>query len=202
MKECTGCGLNLEESSFYKDKNYKSGRMSRCKECIKAQRKEEYAARSDQIKARVAKYRKENREKVRQQDSKYRKSERGIAKRKENYRKNIERHRANDRRRYENDWFRRKATYVKSKCKRQGLEYDLSPEWLEEQFDLQQGRCYWTGVEMDHSSKLFRPSLDRLAPGGGYTKDNVVLTTYFCNMGRINASIEEMTEMAEALRRV
>ena len=174
--------------------------MSACKECIKAKRKEEYAKRSEQIKDRVAKYRKENWEKVREQDSRYKKSPRGIIKRKENYLKNIEKHRENDRRRGTEDWFRRKASHIKSKCKSGGIEYNLSSEWLEQQFELQQGRCYWTGVEMDHSNRLFRPSVDRIVVDGGYTKDNVVLTTYFCNIGRGNADKESMIAMAKALK--
>lgn len=176
--------------------------MARCKECIRNLRKEEYASRADQIKERVARYRADNYEKVKEADRAYRQSDKGVANRRANYHKNIEKHREGDRRRSDEDWFRRKASHIKSKCKIKGIEYDLSPEWLEKQFELQQGRCYWTGVEMDCSNKLFRPSVDRLIVDGGYTQDNVVLTTYFCNIGRGNASQEDMEQMAKVLKSV
>jgi len=58
----------------------------------------------------------------------------------------------------------------------------------------QNGKCYWLGIDIDFDCKdvLRAPSIDRLYNSKGYTIENVVLTTRFANLGRCNASSNEM----------
>lgn len=66
--------------------------------------------------------------------------------------------------------------------------FDLTPEWLHQQFARQEGRCFWLKVPMrlQHGAGPWQASLDRLSLDIGYTQDNVVLTTKSANMGRMS----------------
>ena len=60
---------------------------------------------------------------------------------------------------------------------------------LKTQWEVQSGRCYWLGIEMSLEDLFvtrspFAPSVDRLDPDGHYTKENIVLTSRFANLGR------------------
>lgn len=61
MKQCKHCGKDREDTEFYKD----TSKEARCKKCVSNIRKAKYAEDPDKVKARVAKYRKENPEKIR-----------------------------------------------------------------------------------------------------------------------------------------
>lgn len=57
------------------------------------------------------------------------------------------------------------------------------------QWELQDGKCYWLGIDMSLpdlaiSRSPFAPSVDRLDSTRGYHRDNIVLTTRFANLGR------------------
>lgn len=197
MKECTRCHKVLDESFFYKDGK---GFISRCKECTKKIRAEYYKKNNLLIKEKRKKYVEENKEKVSVLDKKYKSSEIGIKKRKESYKKNIEKYRERDRDRYRKYWIKRRLSQIKSKSLRLGVNFDITEEWVLKQLNKQNWTCYWTAVPLDVNSVLFRPSFDRIVASGGYTKDNVVLCSFFVNMGRNNASIEELGLMINQIK--
>jgi hypothetical protein len=66
------------------------------------------------------------------------------------------------------------------------MTFDINVEFLKELREIQKGVCYWLNMPIDFTmvDKLRRPSIDRLDNSKGYTKDNVVLTTQFANLGR------------------
>ena len=196
VKECVRCKSLLEDSFFYKDR----GRLiPRCKECIREERRQKYLDNSEQIKSRVSEYRKNNPEKVRLGNSRYQKTEHAARMRKARYRKNIDKHREKDRQRWRESWESRKISKVRSMCKAKNIDFDLTVDWLEKQFEKQKYKCFYSGVYLDTTKKLFKPTLERLDPSRGYTQDNVVLATYFFNMGRNNAPIEQVYEMIEKI---
>jgi hypothetical protein len=68
-------------------------------------------------------------------------------------------------------------------------DIDIVLDDLKDQWEAQNGRCYWLGVEMSLpdlavSRSPFAPSVDRLDSSRGYHRDNIVLTTRFANLGR------------------
>lgn len=68
-------------------------------------------------------------------------------------------------------------------------EIHITIDDLKEQWAKQNGKCYWLNVDMSLpdlfiSRSPFAPSVDRLDSSGHYTKDNIVLTTRFANLGR------------------
>lgn len=78
MKICTKCNKLKDECDFYQNNSYTTGICSRCKECIKLQRK----IYRENNKKKIAKYKKDNyvkqtnRIKVSEEDKKKRKKER------------------------------------------------------------------------------------------------------------------------------
>ena len=68
-------------------------------------------------------------------------------------------------------------------------EVHITIDDLKSQWEEQNGKCYWLNIDMSLPDLLvsrspFAPSVDRLNSSGHYTKDNIVLTTRFANLGR------------------
>ena len=197
MKECTRCKQTLDASCFY---IYKNKPVSRCKECTKKERKQFYSKNNVRVKERRKLYYEKNKDIILKKDSIYKKSPEAIEKRLKRYQDNIEQHREKDKQRYRKYWIKRRLSQIKSKCIKNNIYFDLTEEWVLKQINVQNNRCYWSGVEFDIDSILFRPSFDRVEAGGDYSKDNVVLSTYFVNMGRNNASAEELMTMIDVIK--
>jgi hypothetical protein len=88
------------------------------------------------------------------------------------------------------------------KTKRNGVEHNLTIEFINELYEKQNGLCYWFKIPLIPSyHKKFpqQPSLDRLDTTKGYTKDNVVLTCYSANIGRNENSVESWENFLKIL---
>jgi hypothetical protein len=104
-----------------------------------------------------------------------------------------------------NDWSYRLMSNISSRTKRRirqngddrkiiFTDHNITKQFLQTLKDEQQGLCYWLKIPIDFTMKdtLRKPSLDRLDNTKGYEIGNVVLTTLFANMGRRDATINEM----------
>ena len=65
----------------------------------------------------------------------------------------------------------------------------ITTDDLKELWRIQNGRCYWLGINMSLedlfvSNSPFAVSVERLDSNRGYHKDNIALTTRFANRGR------------------
>jgi hypothetical protein len=83
-------------------------------------------------------------------------------------------------------------------------EVHITIEDLKEQWNIQNGKCYWLGIDMSLedlfiSRSPFAVSVDRLISSGHYTKDNIVLTTRFANLGRGAYDGEDFKERLDGL---
>ncbi len=54
-------------------------------------------------------------------------------------------------------------------------QHNISLEYLEELWQKQCGRCYYSSIPMRYNQNEWKVSLERLDPSQGYTRDNVVL---------------------------
>lgn len=75
---------------------------------------------------------------------------------------------------------------------------------LKEQWDIQEGICYWLNIKMSLpdlaiSRSPFAPSVDRINSSIGYHKDNIVLCTRFANLGRGAYDNEDFKPRLEGL---
>ena len=98
----------------------------------------------------------------------------------------------------------------KQSAKLLNVPFDLTKEWIKEKLD--RGCCEVTGIPFDLSNRnpgsrkkgagnvqKYAPSLDRLNPQGGYTKDNVRLVVWMYNVGKQNYTHNELVEFAHIL---
>lgn len=83
------------------------------------------------------------------------------------------------------------------RSRKYGYGFDIDKAFLTELWERQGGRCYWLNIELRltiENRGPERPSLDRLDPTRGYTRDNVVLSSQFANMGRSTLSAERFQQ--------
>ncbi len=93
-------------------------------------------------------------------------------------------------------------------AKSKGREYSLTYEDLQELWDKQGGRCYFTGQVMNtaKSTKDVRSrrndpmqvSLDRLDSDGGYVKGNVALVCWWINRAKWKYNEQEFKALLDA----
>jgi len=81
-------------------------------------------------------------------------------------------------------YFNSKLPSIKKKCELKNIPFDLEKGDLLEKYKLQNGRCYYSNLEIEHNiGKLSYNSIsiERLSPEKGYTKDNIVLCAFNIN---------------------
>lgn len=99
----------------------------------------------------------------------------------------------------EKDW----AKWLLRHAKRRAGNFNIDLDWVYAAFIAQDKKCFWTGVEMIPSARPnhpLKPSLDRLDRDRGYEPDNVVLAALCVNLGRNEATEEQMHEYVGALK--
>ena len=89
---------------------------------------------------------------------------------------------------------------------RPALNIDIDANWLEQQYQKQNGRCYYfPEITLDPQSVFesrnpIAMSVERLDDSKGYTKDNVVLSIRFANLGLVNTHIDKKNEFISYFR--
>lgn len=92
--------------------------------------------------------------------------------------------------------FRIKDTYnaAKGRARKQGVPFSLTKDDIALLFP-KDGLCPILGVQMAHGPMDERdtsPSLDRIEPKKGYTKDNCIIISYRANRIKNDSTIEEL----------
>lgn len=93
--------------------------------------------------------------------------------------------------------------YLFKLVKRRYPQTDLSPEYIKELWDKQNGLCFWFKVPMTITSKRkfpSKPSIDRIDNSKPYTKDNCVLCCYSANIGRNENNVDDWTQFLNLIR--
>jgi hypothetical protein len=91
---------------------------------------------------------------------------------------------------------------ARSSSKSRKLLLAITPEDIKHRWNVQRGRCHWSGVDMlldVDPGHLLRVSLDRVDAEDGYTPENIVLTALFVNIGRRNRSAQETVAALHAI---
>ncbi len=96
---------------------------------------------------------------------------------------------------------------IKYRSKKKGLEFDLTRDWFIERFE--RGVCGVTGLSFElgggrREERLthpFSPSVDRISPAKGYTRDNCRLVVLNYNMAKGEFTHEDVLTWARALVR-
>ena len=82
-----------------------------------------------------------------------------------------------------------RSTTSYSRGRKEALDVSIEWEDLRDQYYKQNGKCYWLNIDLDLSDNLisWHPlaiSCDRIDNGFGYTKENIVISSRFANLGR------------------
>ena len=100
--------------------------------------------------------------------------------------------------------YKRSCQQAKNRAKSKGLDFDLTPEFLES-IDLD--RCPYLEIPMEwtHGQKRQQPfskSLDRIDSAKGYTQDNVIICSWRANELLKDGSLPELTLLVHNFRRI
>lgn len=96
-------------------------------------------------------------------------------------------------------WNKTKTYAYRAEAK--NIDFDLDHKFLEELFDKQKGKCYYSNYPMQlKGSKVFNTaSLDRINSSKGYTKDNVVFCLNSINMLKSNHDLKEIKKVFRSI---
>lgn len=81
-------------------------------------------------------------------------------------------------------YLRNKTSSLERKCKIKNLDFDLDKNFLYEMYLKQEGKCFFTDIEIKHNIGCHQYdsiSVERLDPNLGYVKNNVVLSSFSIN---------------------
>lgn len=97
-------------------------------------------------------------------------------------------HKAKD---YKEKWFIYQARLKKAECKKKGLPFDITPEYLE---SIWTDECPIYKVPFVRFDKghPHSPSLDRMDPDKGYVKGNLTYISSRANRIKYDATVEEL----------
>lgn len=98
---------------------------------------------------------------------------------------------------------------VKARAKEQGLDFDLTPEYLYELLEGQNFKCFYTGELLDftvengdtRSPHRNLPSLDKLTPSLGYTQGNVSWCLFHVNRAKSDLTFKEFIDLCQNITR-
>jgi len=100
-------------------------------------------------------------------------------------------------------FIRRAHTKLKHARRKQGKEWQLTPEILIEIYERQKGICYLSGKKMTHAMaegmKDTNISIDRIDPAKGYTKENISLCCVRANLIKHTLTNSELKDWTEAI---
>lgn len=90
-----------------------------------------------------------------------------------------------------------------SKQRGQLKDFEITEEWITDQFNIQNKKCYWSGIDLlptSENNHPQKPSLDRIDGTIGYTKENTVICCLFINLGRKDNNPEVLKEFLLKLK--
>ena len=91
-----------------------------------------------------------------------------------------------------------RMTQIKSRARDKNIEFNITPEYLKQLYDKQEGKCFYTDIPMTTKygvGKLLTAlSIDRIDTTKGYIIGNVVLCTNRINSIKSDLTLEEIRE--------
>lgn len=95
------------------------------------------------------------------------------------------------------DFIRKKFSNAKNTCKKFNFEFSIDEEFLFEMWKSQNGKCFYSGKQMEIFSSAWAASIDRIDSKQGYTKKNVVLCCGIFNRMKLNYSVKDFINLCQ-----
>ncbi len=87
---------------------------------------------------------------------------------------------------------------IKSRCNKKGLDFDLTKDWYESEF--QKSKIKWSKLTIHGSDDSFwRADVDRIDPSHGYTQNNCRIIPHALNVAKWKWHGSELETLAELL---
>jgi hypothetical protein len=100
---------------------------------------------------------------------------------------------------YKDNWFVFTCRLKKAYCKKRGIAFDLTPDYLKSIFT---DSCPVFGRQFEEGKKShYSATLDRVDPSKGYVQGNVCYISHRANRIKYDASIEELKQILGWLER-
>lgn len=96
-----------------------------------------------------------------------------------------------------NIWYR-----IKDRCRKKGIDLDITPDYLYELFVEQKGKCGLSGVDISFGKRrkdLSTASPDRINSNLGYIKGNIMWVHKHVNTMKNTKSIEELVQWCKLI---
>lgn len=96
------------------------------------------------------------------------------------------------------------AEKAKYRAQKSNQPCDITPKWIFEQLEKQNYKClvtkkrFWSGGEF-RSRDPYAPSIDRISPGGGYTKDNTRIVLLGLNVMILDWGFDVAKDIIDAV---
>jgi len=180
MKMCSRCKQEKQLYEFAVSNANNDGLQYKCRSC----RHEIYLLNKEKCNAQSKEYYRRNKARIQ-------------VKQREWSAKNRDRHNELHRNWYELNPEERMLQGAKKRARKEGVLFDLKREDI-----VIPERCPLLNVPLQRGRGRvcrYSPSLDRIIPGGDYTKDNVWVISYRANTIKNNAYPSEILSIAQAL---
>ena len=93
-------------------------------------------------------------------------------------------------------WIKWAISTKRSRCKKSGIPFNIDAHYLIRQWAIQNGRCYYSGVDLEFGVASLRSAwMERVDPKLGYIEDNVVWASKAMNAAKNDASEDEFLEL-------
>ena len=100
-------------------------------------------------------------------------------------------------------WYKRVYHDALTRTNKNGLPFDITPEYILSLYRKQNELCHWFQIPMKptvNQKDPQMPTIDRIVQEKGYTKGNIVIACFAANIGRNETSEERFKEFVELLR--
>lgn len=96
-------------------------------------------------------------------------------------------------------YLRKKFESIKSRCKKRNILFAMTIQEFIESWEKSDGICHYTGIKMQKTFNQSHPawnapSIDKLVPERGYTKDNIVWCLFSVNCFKRELTKEQLLE--------
>lgn len=94
---------------------------------------------------------------------------------------------------------------AKQRALSRGIPFTITVQDLQNKVASQEERCWYCDGPMRFRAAGRQtedsPTVDQVDPGGGYTPDNTVVCCWRCNRHKSDATLEELEQLVEGVRR-